>query len=301
MLSDLEVLKLHDNDLTGSVPEEVCHLFRRNLATLTVDCSKVTCECDCDCTSDKNYIVARPPVTESPSAEANVPTEAVAEAAETEAPTASMTTSPVTDSPSTSATTQSPTLPPTEAATDEPAAVASVSRRPVTSMPTASPTQATAPPTMASTAAETVTVADGYHGGVVPNASSSYAPPDNADVVTAAADFMLQLPDYTKEALLNETSPQSLALEWLQGDSNLNTYSFTRKLQRFALATFFYSTKGMDAWIQKDDWLSYTEHECNWFATYMQGQICDTLDDGELVIRDLMLWGNGLDGPLPVS
>lgn len=55
LLTKLTRLELHLNNLSGWVPKEVCDLnLNGNLATLTVDCEKVTCSCNCDCTATED-------------------------------------------------------------------------------------------------------------------------------------------------------------------------------------------------------------------------------------------------------
>jgi len=54
---------------------------------------------------------------------------------------------------------------------------------------------------------------------------------------------LLDFPDYTKTALLDPESPQSLAYDWLMNDPYLESYNSSnntirRLKQRFALATF---------------------------------------------------------------
>lgn len=46
-LMKLEKLSLHDNDLKGYIPSEICNLRNRSLSRLTVDCDEVYCIC-CD-------------------------------------------------------------------------------------------------------------------------------------------------------------------------------------------------------------------------------------------------------------
>ncbi|CAB9521892.1 Leucine Rich Repeat [Seminavis robusta] len=73
-------------------------------------------------------------------------------------------------------------------------------------------------------------------------------------------------PNYTLEALKDPKSPQSLAHQWLLSDLEANNYTLTsRQKQRFALATLFYATNGND-WLNNDNWLSHSAHECFWFA-----------------------------------
>ncbi|CAB9529362.1 unknown protein [Seminavis robusta] len=79
---------------------------------------------------------------------------------------------------------------------------------------------------------------------------SIYTPPNPVEVATAQTFLeSLNLPRYTLEALANSRSPQTKAYQWLV--NNINNQTFTqpdlpksRLIQRFAMATFFYSTRG---------------------------------------------------------
>ncbi|CAB9526968.1 Leucine Rich Repeat [Seminavis robusta] len=119
-------------------------------------------------------------------------------------------------------------------------------------------------------------------------------PPTALPTVFTTRGFILQtvLPDTTARAAIGDgnsnttASPQSQALRWTLQDPSLETYlqDHQRFLQRFALATFYYSTNGNVTWGNNDKWLDYNHHECHWFAkndiafaqpddqiTYLQG------------------------------
>ena len=72
----------------------------------------------------------------------------------------------------------------------------------------------------------------------------------------------------TLQSLKDPTSPQSMALQWLLNDPELQCYleQAWRIRQRFALATLFYSTGGPTNWRYKEQWMNYSVHECSWFA-----------------------------------
>ncbi|CAB9515467.1 LRR receptor-like serine threonine-protein kinase [Seminavis robusta] len=82
------------------------------------------------------------------------------------------------------------------------------------------------------------------------------------------------LPNYTQETILNDKqSPQAKAWHWLLQDPHLHEiYPFERKLDRYALATFYYATLAADHDTETDHslaswttgWLDYNLHECNW-------------------------------------
>lgn len=73
--------------------------------------------------------------------------------------------------------------------------------------------------------------------------------PTSLSPTMAPTAFLIDLPGYTTEVILmdhNKTSPQSRAYQWMLNDPNFNDYPQDRLLQRFALATLFYSTIGED-------------------------------------------------------
>jgi len=58
-------------------------------------------------------------------------------------------------------------------------------------------------------------------------------------------------------------TPQNKALKWLAGNAKLDSYSYERKIQRYVLATFYYSTNG-HAWTDNTGWLIDSD-ECGWY------------------------------------
>lgn len=71
------------------------------------------------------------------------------------------------------------------------------------------------------------------------------------DAPEAATPFQIEgLPEYSMRVILKDTggsSPRSRAYQWLVQDPLLEDRSISRQLQRFALATLYYSTHG-DGW-----------------------------------------------------
>lgn len=99
------------------------------------------------------------------------------------------------------------------------------------------------------------------------------------------------------EKLRIPSTPQYKALHWLAENAKLDEYSNKQKIQRYALATFFYSTSGMD-WHNRYGWLDDGD-ECGWFN-----------DHGELFCRNRVVvnldlfetrtqTGNNLVGTIP--
>jgi hypothetical protein len=95
------------------------------------------------------------------------------------------------------------------------------------------------------------------------------------------------------ESLKDPDSPQSMALQWLKSPLNSDFDDEDRLIQRYALATFFYSTAG-EGWSSNFLWMSSSD-ECIWYSTSKSGTICD--QDGRL--RELDLQENKLFGSIP--
>jgi hypothetical protein len=53
-------------------------------------------------------------------------------------------------------------------------------------------------------------------------------------------------------------------LTWLEGNANLDDYPDWKRIQRYVLAVFYYSTNG-DEWRRNTGWLS-DEDECTWLT-----------------------------------
>ncbi|CAB9511229.1 expressed unknown protein [Seminavis robusta] len=123
-----------------------------------------------------------------------------------------------------------------------------------------------------------------------PTAQSSSAPSAILDVLEG-----LNLPEYTRNALTNPSSPQAQAYDWLREDAA--TYGKERLLQRFALATLYYGTQG-DNWNAKDGWLSHSESECSWWMGQPASRLQKTCDDSSN-LKHLVLEQNELAGSLP--
>lgn len=93
--------------------------------------------------------------------------------------------------------------------------------------------------------------------------------------ISAKSRLMLLLPASTVRSISRLNSPQSEAFLWMMNDTRAADYSDARILQRYALATLYFSTGGSNSfsgdrsgsgWRQSDNWLSYEHHECDWFV-----------------------------------
>lgn len=95
-------------------------------------------------------------------------------------------------------------------------------------------------------------------------------------------------------ALSDAGSPQSQAFEWLLTDPRLEEYSADRLIQRYSMATFYYSTGG-DSWEENTLWLS-EENECTWFSRSSSFPVCAS---NEIVTLELDF--NNLEGTIPAE
>lgn len=92
-------------------------------------------------------------------------------------------------------------------------------------------------------------------------------------------------------ALFSPDTPQNKAMIWLAGNANLDSYSAQRKIQRFALATLYYSTGG-DSWNRNAGWLSNGDECGDWHSDDTNPCINGT-------ILKISLGSNNVFGPIP--
>ena len=118
-------------------------------------------------------------------------------------------------------------------------------------------------------------------------------PPTIAPTTTSLFTSIIEAFPEGKSALEDPDSPQTKALKWLEESSKDDLFGVQNYLQRYALATVYYSTNG-DDWIDSRGWLS-EEDECDWMSTAQN--ICD--ESGNIV--KLELKENNLVGTLPAE
>jgi hypothetical protein len=121
-----------------------------------------------------------------------------------------------------------------------------------------------------------------------PTANSSMAPPTAPTSPSSTMADLLSSVSFDEGAALGTPgTPQNMAYNWLVENINIDTYSDKTKIQRYVLATLFYSTNG-DSWTANSGWLG-NENECGW-----SGILC-TYDS----IMELMLSDSNLVGTIP--
>jgi hypothetical protein len=97
------------------------------------------------------------------------------------------------------------------------------------------------------------------------------------------------------KTLEDASSPQYRALEWLSQNEYLETYPDWRRIQRYALAVFFFATSGQD-WVGNRAWLS-DDDECTWFSAALD-EICNV--EGKFLQLAMPLGdNNNINGTIP--
>lgn len=100
---------------------------------------------------------------------------------------------------------------------------------------------------------------------VAPTAPPTLAP----TTVAILEDFLSSLPDPTRNMIdAYPSSPQAKAFAWLSRPQHprYESREMWRFMQRFALATLYYSTEG-DLWRKNAGWLNETVSECEWWVS----------------------------------
>jgi hypothetical protein len=107
-------------------------------------------------------------------------------------------------------------------------------------------------------------------------------------------------------ALEDWQTPQFLAATWLAGNANLTNMSNRTKIQRYVLATLYYSTGGKN-WHNQDKWMT-DAHECEWYNTKWeagwktnQSLIHEFCENPNLDLERIFLENNNLQGQLPLE
>lgn len=94
-------------------------------------------------------------------------------------------------------------------------------------------------------------------------------------------------------ALQDSSSPQYSAMEWIRTSGAFDNFDEQVLLQRYALATLYFSTGG-EQWGTSTGWLTDAA-ECDWYTSSTISRICDF--NGNIV--ELNLSGNNLVGSIP--
>ena len=223
----------------------------------------------------------------------SVPTGRVTEAI-TSSPTDAATSAPTLGA--TSKLTDAATVAATSASTD--AATMAATTGPPTELPTSSPTLGTTLTPTFSPVGEVDSngVATGPTNfptfSSLQNQQDEFLPED-----VLLFEFLVENSLDGGAALRNPKSAQYEAFRWLSGNFFLQSYSDERRIQRYALASLYFSTEG-DQWSNNLYWLSDQDECTMWFSRIAEvatGAICNT--DRHMITLDLDY--NNLRGTLP--
>lgn len=116
---------------------------------------------------------------------------------------------------------------------------------------------------------------------------------------------VLGLPESHSTMLDSPESPQARALNWVAASEQYDNYDDDQRLQRYALASFFYATYAVRnayvtqqvPWTTAEKWLS-EEHECDW-----EGITCSpaSSDSGNRVVTQIQLEEHRISGTIPLD
>lgn len=127
---------------------------------------------------------------------------------------------------------------------------------------------------------------------VVPMQASKERAASNSS--TDLEDLLSSISSDGGKAMRTPSTPQYKALNWLTGNANLKSYTDEQKIQRYILATLYYSTDGKH-WTKNDLWLDHGDECGRWLQEF--GGTLDCTMDGS--VRRLGLYSNGLIGCIP--
>mmetsp|Transcript_28035 Transcript_28035/g.78619 ORF Transcript_28035/g.78619 Transcript_28035/m.78619 type:complete len:1735 (+) Transcript_28035:155-5359(+) len=182
--------------------------------------------------------------------------------------------------------------PPTQAPTASPTSP-TLTDSPVT-LPTSIGTtaQPTLSPVIESTDPPTATIASTETPSQSPSLSDA-----SSETISRLIEFIATAFPPGTAALEDTTSPQYQALLFIfnRVPNNAGIFSDQRYLQRYALASLYFSTGGSQ-WRNDDDWLTNVT-ECQWYSSSQSIALCD--GDGRLIELDLT--DNNLRGTIPIE
>jgi hypothetical protein len=141
--------------------------------------------------------------------------------------------------------------------------------------------------------------------GVTLRPSSSPAVPSEEPTPAPTSPEVVELKNLIKSvsfdggaALEIPDSPQSRAFTWLADNANLDDYPDWKRIQRYVLAVFYYSTNG-DKWRENDGWLSDDDECTSWFIQETSEEYPACRQSGSFA--HITLKKNQLNGTLPAE
>ena len=243
---------------------------------------------------DTRGVVAPVPPSMSPSFETLTPTQRPTASTQPSVSKAPSVIPSITSEPTKPQPTNFPTTQPTNLPSPFPTTLPTVLP---TSSPSSSPSTAAQEPTRAPTSIPTT----------IPTTLPTQTPESSYPTTGLLADltlgaFLAQISFDGGLALSNVASPQYAAYQWLENDPSLDFYENKRIIQRYAMATVYYSLGG-PGWLRNDGWAS-AQSECAWFSRVDRG-VCRRggrrlqRDSEMFTVRRLVLYYNNLTGTIP--
>lgn len=95
-------------------------------------------------------------------------------------------------------------------------------------------------------------------------------------------------------ALVDQETPQYQAVKWLANNAHLDDYTDKEKIQRYALAALYFSTKGNN-WTVNENWLDDGAACGRWLQADNEALPCTSEGD----VNELFLVNNNLQGSIP--
>jgi len=155
-----------------------------------------------------------------------------------------------------------PTRTPSRSPTSSPVIPGSPTRSPIVS-PTLSPSNS---PTYLPTAFPSISVPPTFRPSFNPSQTPTGPTPSPTGELETLRAMLVKASPISSENLFLEDSAQYRAMVWLVENTLYVSYPDDRKIQRWALSTFYYSLYG-DNWSVTDGWVTHKgdlENECTW-------------------------------------
>jgi hypothetical protein len=127
---------------------------------------------------------------------------------------------------------------------------------------------------------------------VLPQVLEDPTPSSPQEILKELKSLLISKAFDNGEALQKQSTPQNKALNWLANNKNLDSYPAAKKIQRYALATLFFSTSGT-SWNDNSTWMS-DDDECGWSK-----QITCPCENGS--VEKLSLSYNNLVGKIQIE
>lgn len=115
-------------------------------------------------------------------------------------------------------------------------------------------------------------------------------------VQTRLQDLLVGIAFDGGQSLMTPGTPQNKAFEWLASSPGIASYTDYRLIERYGLATLYYSTGG-ESWVNQTGWLVDPD-VCNWYPRSI-GETMLSICAGSGDLGVVLLNRNNLVGTLP--